>query len=59
MIYNYKQYYALNNEIYILEKNSGMQIPNDPENIDYKNYLEWVAEGNTPEPPDEDEVDNG
>ena len=56
---NYKQYYALNNEIYILEKNSGMQIPNDPENIDYQNYLEWVAEGNTPEPPDEDEVDNG
>lgn len=59
MSYNYKQYYALNNEIYILEKNSGMQIPNDPANADYQNYLKWVAEGNTPEPPDEDEVDNG
>jgi hypothetical protein len=55
MIYNYKQYYALNNEIYILEKNSGMQIPNDPANADYQAYLEWLAEGNTPEPPDEPE----
>ena len=57
MSYNYKQYYALNNEIYILEKNSGMQIPSDPENTDYQNYLKWVAEGNTPEPPDEQETE--
>lgn len=25
-------------------------IPADPNNRDYKNYLKWVAQGNTPEP---------
>jgi hypothetical protein len=28
-------------------------IPFEPTSIDYQEYLDWLAEGNTPEPADE------
>ena len=41
------------NEIFvncICRISDGATIPFDPGNTDYQDYLEWVAEGNTPDP---------
>ena len=32
----------------------GAYIPRNEANTDYQEYLEWVSEGNTPEPADEE-----
>ena len=34
------------------EDSSGGLIPFDEDNKDYQDYLQWVAEGNTPDPAD-------
>ena len=41
------------NEKLILRISDNANIPFDPANTDYQEYLEWVAAGNTPEPADE------
>ena len=36
-------------------KNGNTFIPKSEENTDYQAYLQWLAEGNEPLPPDEPE----
>jgi len=40
-------------QVYAVEKSDGWFIPFDPDNTDYQKYLEWIAEGKTPEPAQE------
>lgn len=55
MEYNYQQIKdPVTGGIYtdgILRLPDGASIPNDPQNIDWQAYQEWLAAGNTPLPP--------
>ena len=45
--------YKLTTENLCVVKDGIMAIPFNPDNTDYQAYLKWLAEGNTPEPADE------
>jgi hypothetical protein len=36
----------------ILRLSDNAHIPDDPDNMDYQEYLRWLDEGNTPEAPE-------
>jgi hypothetical protein len=36
----------------ITRTTDGACIPFDPDNVDYQEYLKWIAAGNTPTPAD-------
>ena len=52
--YNYKLIKdSLTNEVRSVKRTTDIAfIPFDDDNTDYQDYLDWVAEGNTPDPAD-------
>ena len=52
--YNYKLIKdSLTNEVRSVKRTTdNVFIPFDDNNTDYQEYLDWVAEGNTPDPAD-------
>ena len=48
----YKLQNNLDGQPVAVRRSDGWNIPFDPANTDYQEYLKWLAEGNTPEPAD-------
>ena len=48
----YKLFNYDNKTVSIKRLSDNVSIPLDPDNTDYQAYLEWVADGNTPEAAD-------
>ena len=44
--------YKLTTSTSITRLSDNASIPTDPQNTDYAAYLQWLSEGNTPEPAD-------
>ena len=44
---------ALLGGVVLIDGDTRTSIPFDPANTDYQQYLKWVAEGNQPEPAEE------
>ena len=57
MTITYKLIPLVDDRILMFKDDKSYTIPFDPQNIDYQRYLEWVVEGNTPEPADDVALD--
>jgi hypothetical protein len=54
MTFTYKQLRGLDGaDNLVVLRYDGSFIPFDPANTDYQAYLQWLAEGNEPEPAEE------
>jgi hypothetical protein len=49
----YKLFESFSGFKFVIRLSDNTYIPMAEENVDYQEYLEWVAAGNTPEPADE------
>lgn len=49
---NYKLSNNSPNEVFLNPGPDQLVIPFDTANVDYQEYLEWLAKGNTPQPAD-------